>query len=127
MNSSTYHFPAITLETTDNEQVKKLHSEMNEFSCAARIYGCEDEKSAKLDPLNVNACIELWDVIHACETLMRRFDQNIVGACHHIVEAKNRARGYYENRDFKKVAREIDDDGFIDCSVTADDFVNGRY
>ena len=45
--------------------------------------------------LNVNACIELWDVIHACETLMRRFDQNIVGACAHIVEAKNAARGYY--------------------------------
>lgn len=127
MNSSTYHFPAITLETTDNEQVKKLHSEMNEFSCAARIYGCSDEKDEKLDPLNVNACIELWDVIHACETLMRRFDQNIVGACAHIVEAKNRARGYYENRVFEKVAREIDDDGFIDCGVTADDYVNGRF
>ena len=126
MNSNTYHFPAITLETTDNEQVKKLHDEVTEFSCAARIYGCDDEKDEKLDPLNVNACIELWDVIHACETLMRRFDQDIVGACAHIVEAKNRARGYYKNRDFEKVAREIDDDGVIDCSVTADDYVNGR-
>ena len=112
-----YQFPAVTLETTDNEQVKKLHSEMNEFSCAARIYGCEDEKSAKLDPLNVNACIELWYVIHACETLMRRFDQNIVGACAHIVEAKNRSRGYYDApTDFEQVASKI----------TVDDFVNGR-
>ena len=126
MDSSSYHFPAITLETTDSEQVRKLHDEMTEFSCAARIYGCDDEKDAKLDPLNVNACIELWDVIHACETLMRRFDQDIVGACARIVEAKNYARGYYKNRDFDKVAREIDDDGFIDCSVTADDYVNGR-
>ena len=126
MNSNTYHFPAITLETTDSEQVKKLQSEMNEFSCAARIYGCDGENDEKLDPLNVNACIELWDVIHACETLMRRFDQNIIGACAHIVMAKNMARGYYKNRDFEKVAREIDDDGFIDCSVTAEDYVNGR-
>ena len=126
MDSSSYHFPAITLETTDNEQVKKLHSEMNEFSCAARIYGCNGENDEKLDPLNVNACIELWDVIHACETLMRRFDQDIVGACAQIVLAKNMARGYYKNRDFEKVAREIDDDGFIDCSVTAEDYVNGR-
>ena len=90
-----YHFPAITMETTDSEQVKKLHDEVTEFSCAARIYGCGGEKDEKLDPLNVNACIELLDVIHACETLMRRFDQNIVGACAHIVEAKNAARGYY--------------------------------
>lgn len=90
-----YNFQAITLETTDSEQVKKLHDEVTEFSCAAKIYGCGDEKDEKLDPLNVNACIELWDVIHACETLMRRFDQNIVGACAHIVSAKNDARGYY--------------------------------
>lgn len=95
MDSSSYHFPAITLETTDSEQVKKLHDEVSEFSCAARIYGCSDENDEKLDPLNVNACIELWDVIHACETLMRRFDQNIIGACAHIVMAKNAARGYY--------------------------------
>ena len=126
MDSSTYHFPAITLDTTDNEQVKKLHDEVTEFSCAARIYGCNGENDEKLDQLNVNACIELWDVIHACETLMRRFDQNIVGACAQIVLAKNMARGYYKNRDFEKVAREIDDDGFIDCSVTAEDYVNGR-
>ena len=90
-----YNFPAIKLDTTDSEQVKKLHDEMTEFSCAARIYGCSDEKDEKLDPLNVNACIELLDVIHACETLMRRFDQDIVGACAQIVFAKNAARGYY--------------------------------
>ena len=117
MDSSTYHFPAITLETTDSEQVNKLHDEMTEFSCAARIYGCNGEKDEKLDPLNVNACIELWDVIHACETIMRRFDQNIVGACAHIVEAKNRARGYYDKPSaFELAAR----------GVTADEYANGR-
>ena len=90
-----YIFPAITLETTDSEQVRKLHDEVMEFSCSARIYGCNGEDDEKLDPLNVNACIELWDVIHACETLMRRFDQDIVRSCAHIVRAKNAARGYY--------------------------------
>lgn len=117
MNSSPYHFPAITLETTDSEQVRKLHDEMTEFSCAARIYGCNGEKDEKLDPLNVSACIELWDVIHACETLMRRFDQDIIGACAHIVEAKNRARGYYDAPCHSKGEAR---------GVTVDDFVNGR-
>lgn len=91
-----YTFPAIVTETTDSEQVRKLHDEMNEFKSETRIYGYgDDEKNAKLDPLNVNACVELLDVIHACETLLRRFDQNIVGSCAHIVLAKNAARGYY--------------------------------
>ena len=86
-----YTFPAIVTETTDREQVKKIEDELFEFRVAADIY----EVNAKLDPLNVSACIELLDVIHACETLLRRFDQDIVGACAHIVLAKNAARGYY--------------------------------
>ena len=90
-----YEFPAVTLETTDSEQVKKIEGELFEFRVAADIYGFDENKNAKLDPLNVNACIELLDVIHACETMLRRFDQTIVGACSEIVEAKNRARGYY--------------------------------
>ena len=111
-----YEFPATTLETTDSEQVKKLREEMAEFSSASGIYGYEDG-NAKLDPLNVNACIELLDVIHACETMLRRFDQNIVGACAHIVEAKNRARGYYDKPSaFELAAR----------GVTADEYANGR-
>ena len=90
-----YTFPAIVTETTDSEQVKKLREEMNEFMSAAGIYGYEGDEKTKLDPLNVNACVELLDVVHACETLLRRFDQDIVGACAHIVLAKNAARGYY--------------------------------
>lgn len=108
MNSSSYHFPAVTLDTTDSEQLKKIESELFEFRVAADIYGFDENEDAELDTLNVDACIELWDVIHACETLMRRFDQNIIGACAHIVLAKNLARGYYDEvPDFEKVAREI--------------------
>lgn len=102
-----YEFPEVTLGTTDSEQVKKIEGELFEFRVAADIYGFDEDKNAKLDPLNVNACVELLDVIHSCETLLRRFDQAIVGACSEIVEAKNRARGYYDNRDFEKAAREI--------------------
>lgn len=102
-----YEFPEVTLGTTDFDQVKKIEGELFEFRVAADIYGFDEDKGARLDPLNVNACVELLDVIHSCETLLRRFDQAIVGACSEIVEAKNRARGYYENRDFEKAAREI--------------------
>lgn len=103
-----YEFPEITLETTDSEQVKKIEGELFEFRVAADIYGFDENENAKLDPLNVSACIELLDVIHACETMLRRFDQAIVGACSEIVEAKNRARGYYDKvPDFEQVAREI--------------------
>lgn len=112
-----YQFPAITLKTTDSEQVKKLHDEVMEFTCSARIFGCNGEEDEKLDPLNVNACIELWDVIHACETLMRRFDQDIVRSCAHIVAAKNRARGYYDAPCHSEGDARV---------VTVDDFVNGR-
>ena len=103
-----YEFPAVTLETTDSEQVKKIEGELFEFRVAADIYGFDENKGARLDPLNVNACVELLDVIHSCETLLRRFDQAIVGACSEIVEAKNRARGYYDKRPlFEAVAREV--------------------
>ena len=90
-----YEFPEITLETTDYEQLKKIEGELFEFRVAADIHGFSEDENAKLDPLNVNACIELLDVIHTCETLLRRFNQDIVGACAHIVLAKNAARGYY--------------------------------
>ena len=112
-----YQFPTVMLKSTDHEQVEKIRDEVMEFMIAADIYGCSEEDK-KLDPLNVNACIELLDVIHACETLMRRFDQNIVGACAHIVEAKNRARGYYGAPCHSKGEAR---------GVTVDDFVNGRY
>lgn len=111
-----YQFPAVTLETTDKEQVEKIRDEVMEFMVAADIYGCSED-DVKLNPLNVNACIELLDIIHACETMLRLFDRTIVGACSEIVKAKNRARGYYnEVPDFEKAARKI----------TADDYVNGR-
>ena len=84
-----YTFPAIVTETTPKEQADKIGEELTEYRCAAEVY------SGKFDPLNAEACVELLDVVHACETLLRMYDQDIVGACAHIVLAKNAARGYY--------------------------------
>lgn len=88
-----YAFPAIVTETTPQEQIEKISEELTEYRCAADLFSWKDGE--RFDPLNANACVELLDVVHACETLLRMYDQDIVGACAHIVLAKNAARGYY--------------------------------
>lgn len=88
-----YTFPAIVTEVSPKEQLDKISEELTEFRCASKLFTFDN--NVKFDPLNANACVELLDVIHACETLLRMYDQDIVGACAHIVMAKNAARGYY--------------------------------
>ena len=88
-----YTFPAIVTDATPNEQVDKINEELTEFRCASKLFSFDND--GKFDPLNANACVELLDVVHACETMLRMYDQDIVGACAHIVMAKNAARGYY--------------------------------
>lgn len=89
-----YAFPAIKTEATPDKQMEKIGEELTEFRCAAEMYGIKEGR-IEFDPLNSEACIELLDVLHACETMLRMYDQDIVGACAHIVMAKNAARGYY--------------------------------
>ena len=89
-----YAFPAIKTETTPLKQAEKINEELTEFRCAAEMFDIREGRT-EFDPLNANACVELLDVVHACETLLRMYDQDIVGACAHIVMAKNAARGYY--------------------------------
>ncbi len=88
-----YTFPAIVTEATPKEQVDKIDEELTDFRCASELFTFKD--GGGFDPLNANACVELLDVVHACETMLRMYDQDIVGACAHIVMAKNAARGYY--------------------------------
>ena len=88
-----YAFPAIKTEATPAEQADKIGEELAEFRCASKLFSFNSD--GKFDPLNANACVELLDVVHACETMLRMYDQDIVGACAHIVLAKNAARGYY--------------------------------
>ena len=88
-----YAFPAIVTEVSPKEQLDKIGEELSEFRCASGLFSWEE--GVKFDPLNAAACAELLDVVHACETLLRMYDQDIVGACAHIVLAKNAARGYY--------------------------------
>ena len=89
-----YTFPAIVTEATPAEQADKIGEELAEFRCEMMPYGIKAGRT-EFDPLNANACVELLDVVHACETMLRMYDQDIVGACAHIVMAKNAARGYY--------------------------------
>lgn len=88
-----YTFPAIVTETTPLQQAEKINEELIEFRCASELNSWKGVE--EFDPLNSEACIELLDVVHACETMLRMYDQDIVGACAHIVMAKNAARGYY--------------------------------
>lgn len=89
-----YAFPAIKTEANPAEQADKIGEELAEFRCEMGLYSIKDGEK-EFDPLNFSACIELLDVIHGCETMLRMYDQDIVGACAHIVMAKNAARGYY--------------------------------
>ena len=89
-----YAFPAIKTEATPSEQAEKIREELTEFRCEMEPYAIK-AGITEFDPLNFDACIELLDVIHACETMLRMYDQDIVGACAHIVMVKNAARGYY--------------------------------
>lgn len=89
-----YAFPAIKTEATPAEKADKIGEELAEFRCEMGLYSIKDGEK-EFDPLNSEACIELLDVVHACETMLRMYDQDIVGACAHIVLAKNAARGYY--------------------------------
>lgn len=90
-----YNFPAVTAGADDIAQLKKISGELGEFQDAADLHAWKDAPQA-LDPLSADACMELLDVIHACETMLRRFDATIVQASAAIVEARNRARGYYD-------------------------------
>lgn len=88
-----YTFPAIKTEATPLQQAEKINEELIGFRCASELNSWKGAE--EFDPLNSEACIELLDVVHACETMLRMYDQDIVGACAHIVMAKNAARGYY--------------------------------
>lgn len=89
-----YAFPAIVTGATPAEQANKIGEELADFRCVMGLYSIKDGDK-EFDPLNFEACIELLDVMHACETMLRMYDQDIVGACAHIVLAKNMARGCY--------------------------------
>ena len=75
-----YQFPAIPNDWKISKQMLKVIEESQEMQRAA------DEHEIIMETL---------DVIHACETLLRKFDKETVDALHESVIEKNEVRGYY--------------------------------
>ena len=95
-----YNFPARRSTASPAGQADKMNEELAEFRRASGLSSWSDG-TRPFDPLDASACMELLDVIHACETMLRMYDQGIVGPCRGVVEARNRARGCYEEPDWR--------------------------
>lgn len=94
-----YNFPPMMGEFDAKDCVAKIHEELTEFQAEAGIYTFT-ESTKEFDRLNVKAVIELLDVIHACETMLRLYDNDyMVSAAKTEVIRKNEERGYYTEGD----------------------------
>lgn len=90
--SYNYNFPRVTVTTTPYDQAEKIREEVGEFRSASHLWS----ESSIFDPLDVNAAIELLDIQQAVETMAGLYNPAILEAAAIAVEAKNRARGYYD-------------------------------
>lgn len=85
-----YHFPACIQaeqETIEN-QVRKVEEEADELW--NEIARCPRDDARILE--------ETWDVIHACEGVLRKYAIHDVYNAMKAVEAKNQERGYYDEK-----------------------------
>lgn len=94
-----YNFPPIAGDFDARDCVAKIHEELTEFQAEAGIYTFT-ESAKEFDRLNVKAVIELLDIIHACETMLRLYDNDfLASAAKTEVIRKNEERGYYTEGD----------------------------
>lgn len=75
-----YQFPPIYARGSVSKQMMKVLEEADEVKTA-----CTEETIIE----------ETFDLIHACETLLRKFDQDHVKKQYDLVIKKNEERGYY--------------------------------
>lgn len=108
--SEFYRFPAMAKmdELINTKQLGKVTEEVGEahnalevmYSLFRLVFATRDK--ADLDRANRARYaygMELMDVIHAAETALRmEFEPGEVEELHDKVEAKNRERGYYDER-----------------------------
>lgn len=105
-----YLFPKITLNPDPSNAplmhrplISKLDEEVEEVKVSTDVY----EASRMFVPLNercapcverMNALMEVVDVIHVCETILRFYgvDEEEYGDLITAVQLKNQMRGYYE-------------------------------
>ena len=89
-----YNFPAykdIPIDAVSQvRQFRKISEEWNEAITSWHDY--------KFNSMNQDDYVmELMDIIHACETLLREFEQCVVDDCKKKVINKNAERGYYDD------------------------------
>lgn len=90
-----YNFPPMMGDYDARDCVAKIQEELSEFQAETGIYTFT-ECTGEFDRLNIKAVMELLDVIHACETMLRLFDNDyLVSAAEAEVVRKNDERGYY--------------------------------
>lgn len=89
-----YNFPPMMGEFDARDVIAKIHEELSEFQSEVGIYTFT-ESTKEFDRLNIKAVMELLDVIHACETMLRLFDNDyLVRAAHAEVVRKYEEQGY---------------------------------
>ena len=89
-----YNFPPMMGEFDARDVVEKIHEELSEFQAELGIYTFT-ESTKEFDRLNIKAVMELLDVIRACETMLRLFDNDyLVRAAHAEVLRKDDELGY---------------------------------
>lgn len=101
-----YNFPAIAHPAETELQLDKIKDELLEFEHELTVDYEQPfdvhSKHYKFDDTNLKALIELLDVIHACETELRKFDKELVDYAQVVVVEKNEKRGYYGDEDDKE-------------------------
>ena len=98
--SEFYRFPAMARLGwfTNNEQAIHIIGEAEE-AMSAQNYVDYGSGSGDREADRTAYGMELMDVIHAAETALRmEFDDDEVAELRDAVEAKNRKRGYYDER-----------------------------
>ena len=95
----TFNFPKIAHTFDTGEQLEKIKDELLEYEHELTIDYEQPfdvhSKHYKFDKTNLCALIELLDVIHTCETELRKFDKELVDYAQVVVVEKNEKRGYY--------------------------------
>ena len=86
---SIYRFPKCTKAATNtaSTQIVKILEEVHELA--------EVQNNDPFD--DVRIIEETWDVIHAAEGVLQKYQPALVEVIRDHVEHKNRERGYYDN------------------------------
>lgn len=91
-----YRFPKMIIDESIGEQFQKIQKEVEEtHSVLNRPWG-----HANINEIKADLGMELMDVIHATETMLRKnFNDEEIECFWTLVKEKNRQRGYYDRKE----------------------------